>query len=238
MHLALLGDYSSTACCYHQVALCSQPDELNLLEDGLQLWLIALRNAPSPHGPLLALYSNLTPIMQRSTGTSSALAVSLAGAMSCGMPHACAALHEGCCCSGGLPLRLVLGQWGAASLQCSCLTPRCPVSGAWCSQIAAAPAEHVQLACQITASCTLLGQAEFLQHYGAAAAHILEGLVGEWAISRTAASTCQLHQPVGKRSSAGQCAASQSPLACHLYRLPGRLLSATSPSLLLSSSAG
>lgn len=83
----------------------NQPDELNLLEDGLQLWLIALRNAPSPHGPLLALYSNLTPIMQRST-------------------------------------------------------------------------EHVQLGCQITASCTLLGQAEFLQHYGAAAAHNLQGLVG------------------------------------------------------------
>ena len=177
--LDLLKDHSSAACCLHQVVLCLQPDELNLLEDGLQLWLIALRNAPTPHGPLLALYSNLTPIMQRSTGTISTPPASLAGAMSCSMPHACAALHKGSCCSGGPPLWLVLGQLGAASLQCSCLKTRCPVLDAWCSQTAASPAEHVQLGCQITASCTLLGQAEFLQHYGAAAAHNLQGLVGE-----------------------------------------------------------
>jgi len=45
-----------------------QPNELNLLEDGLQLWLIALRNAPAPHESLLDLFSNLAAVMQRSTG--------------------------------------------------------------------------------------------------------------------------------------------------------------------------
>ncbi|DBA79077.1 hypothetical protein WJX77_002150 [Trebouxia sp. C0004] len=44
-----------------------QPDELNLLEDGLQLWLIALRNAPAPHASLLDLFSNLATVMERST---------------------------------------------------------------------------------------------------------------------------------------------------------------------------
>ncbi|KAK9830439.1 hypothetical protein WJX72_011753 [[Myrmecia] bisecta] len=45
----------------------NQPDELNLLEDGLQLWLIALRNATSPHAELLALFSNLAAVMERSS---------------------------------------------------------------------------------------------------------------------------------------------------------------------------
>ena len=45
-----------------------QEDELNLLEDGLQLWVIALRNAPSPHAGLLDLFTNLAAVMQRSTG--------------------------------------------------------------------------------------------------------------------------------------------------------------------------
>ena len=48
----------------------NQPDELNLLEDGLQLWLIALRNAPNPQQPLLSLFSNLTAVMERSSGES------------------------------------------------------------------------------------------------------------------------------------------------------------------------
>ena len=79
------------------------------------------------------------------------------------------------------PLWLVLGQWvdTTGGLQSSCLNMSCLILDAWCSQTAAAHAEHVQLGCQITASCTLLGQAEFLQHYGAAAAHNLQGLVGE-----------------------------------------------------------
>ena len=47
---------------------CMQEDELNLLEDGLQLWVIALRNAPSPHAGLLDLFTNLAAVMQRSTG--------------------------------------------------------------------------------------------------------------------------------------------------------------------------
>lgn len=37
----------------------AQPDELNLLEDGLQLWLVALRCAPSQHAELLSLFPNL-----------------------------------------------------------------------------------------------------------------------------------------------------------------------------------
>lgn len=45
-----------------------QPDELNLLEDGLQLWLIALRNAPAPQGDLLDIFPNLAVVMERSTG--------------------------------------------------------------------------------------------------------------------------------------------------------------------------
>lgn len=45
-----------------------QPDELNLLEDGLQLWLITLRNAPAPQPELLDLFPNLAIVMERSTG--------------------------------------------------------------------------------------------------------------------------------------------------------------------------
>ena len=45
-----------------------QADELNLLEDGLQLWLIALRNAPGPQSWLLDLFPNLCAVMEKSTG--------------------------------------------------------------------------------------------------------------------------------------------------------------------------
>ena len=48
--------------------LYAQPDELNLLEDGLQLWLIALRNAPAQQPWLLDLFSNVCAIMEKSTG--------------------------------------------------------------------------------------------------------------------------------------------------------------------------
>ena len=45
-----------------------QPDELNLLEDGLQLWLVALRHAPAPHpGLLTAVFPNLVAAMAKST---------------------------------------------------------------------------------------------------------------------------------------------------------------------------
>jgi hypothetical protein len=47
---------------------CAQPDELNLLEDGLALWLVALRCAPAPNQELLALFPHLTAAMERSTG--------------------------------------------------------------------------------------------------------------------------------------------------------------------------
>ena len=46
----------------------AQPDELNLLEDGLHLWLIALRNAPQPQPQLLELFPNLMAAMEKSTG--------------------------------------------------------------------------------------------------------------------------------------------------------------------------
>ncbi len=46
----------------------AQPEELNLLEDGLQLWLVALRNAPAPEPGLLQLFPHLVAIMERSTG--------------------------------------------------------------------------------------------------------------------------------------------------------------------------
>ena len=45
-----------------------QPDELNLLEDGLQLWLIALRNAPASQPWLLDLFPKLCIVMEKSTG--------------------------------------------------------------------------------------------------------------------------------------------------------------------------
>ena len=48
---------------------CLQPDQLNLLEDGLQLWLVALRNAPLPDPGLLSLFPNLAAVMQQSTGS-------------------------------------------------------------------------------------------------------------------------------------------------------------------------
>jgi len=46
----------------------AQPEELNLLEDGLQLWLVALRNAPAPEPGLLHLFPHLVAVMERSTG--------------------------------------------------------------------------------------------------------------------------------------------------------------------------
>ena len=45
-----------------------QPDELNLLEDALQLWLVSLRNAPEPNAQLLSFFPNLVAAMERSTG--------------------------------------------------------------------------------------------------------------------------------------------------------------------------
>jgi hypothetical protein len=45
----------------------SQSDELNLLEDGLLLWLVALRHAPAAHPGLLAPIPNLLSAMETST---------------------------------------------------------------------------------------------------------------------------------------------------------------------------
>ena len=73
-------------------AICSgQPDELNLLEDGLALWLVALRCAPAPCPELLALFPNLTAALERSTGGS--------------LGHS----HQPCCCS---PLHVRELPWG------------------------------------------------------------------------------------------------------------------------------
>lgn len=47
-----------------------QKDELNLLEDGLQLWVVTLRNAPQPHPGVIALFPHLAAVMQKSTGKS------------------------------------------------------------------------------------------------------------------------------------------------------------------------
>ncbi|KAL4857594.1 Importin-11 [Chlorella vulgaris] len=58
-----------------------QPDELNLLEDGLQLWLVALRHAPAPCTGLLGdLFPNLVAAMTRSTEH---IAVGMRIALSC-----------------------------------------------------------------------------------------------------------------------------------------------------------
>lgn len=43
----------------------SQPDELNMLEDGMQLWKEAVRQAPVMSPQLMALFPNLVPIMMR-----------------------------------------------------------------------------------------------------------------------------------------------------------------------------
>uniref|UniRef100_A0A061R0T2 Importin-11-like isoform x1 n=1 Tax=Tetraselmis sp. GSL018 TaxID=582737 RepID=A0A061R0T2_9CHLO len=45
----------------------ANPEEANLLEDGLALWLVALRNAASPHPGLLGIFPNLHAVMARST---------------------------------------------------------------------------------------------------------------------------------------------------------------------------
>jgi hypothetical protein len=42
--------------------------EPELLEDGILLWLVALRNAPAPHPPLLQLFPLLLQAMAMSTG--------------------------------------------------------------------------------------------------------------------------------------------------------------------------
>ena len=39
-----------------------------MLEDGLLLWVISLRNAPQPEPGLLGLFPCLLPLLQRSTG--------------------------------------------------------------------------------------------------------------------------------------------------------------------------
>ncbi|CAI6006706.1 unnamed protein product [Closterium sp. NIES-65] len=44
----------------------SQPDELNMLEDGLQLWQATLRHAPAMVPEFMTLFANLVPIMDRS----------------------------------------------------------------------------------------------------------------------------------------------------------------------------
>ncbi|KAL3137934.1 hypothetical protein ABBQ38_005181 [Trebouxia sp. C0009 RCD-2024] len=63
------GCYNLLLPILQQCTAIDQPDELNLLEDGLQLWLIALRNAPSSQSTegLLNLFPNLTAVMERST---------------------------------------------------------------------------------------------------------------------------------------------------------------------------
>lgn len=59
----------------------SQPDELNLLEDGLQLWLVTLRHAPAPHPGLLGdLFPHLVAAMGKSTEH---IAVGMRVALSC-----------------------------------------------------------------------------------------------------------------------------------------------------------
>lgn len=45
----------------------SQPDELNLMEDGLLLWFVALRHAPAPHPGLIAPLPHLLSAMEGST---------------------------------------------------------------------------------------------------------------------------------------------------------------------------
>ena len=45
------------------------PDSLNLMEDGLELWLVALRNAPKQVGDqLLEAFPQLERILERTAG--------------------------------------------------------------------------------------------------------------------------------------------------------------------------
>ncbi|KAH7441944.1 hypothetical protein KP509_03G063300 [Ceratopteris richardii] len=44
-----------------------QPDELNMLEDGLQLWHITLKHAPKITPELMAIFPHLIPVLDRST---------------------------------------------------------------------------------------------------------------------------------------------------------------------------
>ena len=67
------GILACFCCGINVIHVNMQPDELNLLEDGLQLWLIALRNAPSSQFALLDLFPNLASVMERSTGTSTCI---------------------------------------------------------------------------------------------------------------------------------------------------------------------
>ena len=65
----------------------SQTDALNLLEDGLQLWLVALRNAPEPQPELLNLFPNLAATLRTSTGKSQGQAPALGSYLANGQIH-------------------------------------------------------------------------------------------------------------------------------------------------------
>lgn len=56
----------------------NEPESLTLLEDGLNLWLVTLRNTPDNQGAaLLELFPHVLELLQRSTGNSPALNVAL-----------------------------------------------------------------------------------------------------------------------------------------------------------------
>jgi hypothetical protein len=70
--LSVLGAESPAAyaLALPAISLCTNPrhpDSLNLLEDGLALWLVALRHAPAPDPRLLEPFTELAAGMLSST---------------------------------------------------------------------------------------------------------------------------------------------------------------------------
>ncbi len=135
-----------------------QPDELNLLEDGLQLWLIALRNAPESQPELLNIFPNLAVVMERSTGKRRVPCIRITSLFERTEEHR---KHQRCAPQ----------CWSVPAYSVVCLH-------VWLIYDTLMCAEHVQTAIQIITSCVLLGGPSFMDKHAATIVGILCTLLG------------------------------------------------------------
>ena len=140
-----------------------QPDELNLLEDGLQLWLIAIRNAPAPQSWLLDLFPNLCAVMEKSTGERGTRQTGSKNAHFCN--NMCANIY--------FHLRLICYDLSLLRQHAIIHIPTNAVMNFWHLR-----AEHIAVCSAVVQSCILLGGAEFLSAHGKTLVDMLCKLLG------------------------------------------------------------